>query len=554
MSEAWIHWEGHVVNSQFQLNKYLGGSEQSAVFLTNNPGQEFQLAAIKLVAASTGAPGADPANAEHQLAQWQAAQRLSHPNLIRLFDTGRYRLGTRDVIFAVMEYAEENLAQILPERPLTLQETREMLGPTLDALAYLHGQGFVHGRLKPGNVLAANDQLKLASDSVRPIGESVSSPEKPSVYDPPEMATAGGTRSPAADVWSLGMTLAEVLTQRPPSWPAPSDAQTDPVLPENLPMPFQEMVRGCLRRDPQQRLTIAGIAARLHAKPSQQAARVADTPLPQERSFAVSARFHEGPPQQPARVADPKPLAQNLPAVRGQGTSWIWPHAFPLALAVVGVAALLAGFGFLRHPPQTQSDNAAVKPEHKPQSPGSPTRVSRGGVKVPGSPTRVSRNGVEVPKPDAGHALRETTDRQLRAGNRPDATPASPMRPQPASMRAEAGTGAGSLSPAANSGARVGDMGAGVVQQILPNVPQSASDTIQGTIRVRVKVNVDPSGKVAEADLDSPGPSKYFARLALEAAQKWKFAPSSQGAGREFALQFEFRNSGTRAFATRANP
>src|SRR5260370_15268698 len=102
MSEAWSRWEGHVVNSEFQLKKYLGGSEQSAVFLTDDRGQGPQPAAIKLIAA-------DPVNAELQLSRWGLAQKLSHPHLIRILQTGRCPLGDRDLIFAVMEYAEENL-------------------------------------------------------------------------------------------------------------------------------------------------------------------------------------------------------------------------------------------------------------------------------------------------------------------------------------------------------------------------------------------------------------------------------------------------------------
>jgi TonB family protein len=115
-------------------------------------------------------------------------------------------------------------------------------------------------------------------------------------------------------------------------------------------------------------------------------------------------------------------------------------------------------------------------------------------------------------------------------------------------MRTEVPTPASNLSPSGSAPA--GNAGPGVVEQVLPNVPKSASDTITGTIRVVVTANVDRSGKVAEAELTTPGPSKYFARLSLEAAQKWKFVPSNQ-AGREYAVYFEFRNSGIRAFATR---
>jgi TonB family protein len=72
-----------------------------------------------------------------------------------------------------------------------------------------------------------------------------------------------------------------------------------------------------------------------------------------------------------------------------------------------------------------------------------------------------------------------------------------------------------------------------------------------------VKVAVDASGNVMEATLDSPGPSKYFARLAREAAVRWKFSPA-QVKGRPVAskwiLRFAFSSSGTDVRPTEVAP
>ncbi len=86
MPEAWKQWEGQVVNGEFHLRQYLGGSEHSTVFLTEHRKQKLQKAAIKLVPA-------DPGNAELQLSRWRLAAKLSHPHLIRLFQMGRCQLG-----------------------------------------------------------------------------------------------------------------------------------------------------------------------------------------------------------------------------------------------------------------------------------------------------------------------------------------------------------------------------------------------------------------------------------------------------------------------------
>jgi TonB family protein len=96
-----------------------------------------------------------------------------------------------------------------------------------------------------------------------------------------------------------------------------------------------------------------------------------------------------------------------------------------------------------------------------------------------------------------------------------------------------------------------------VVHQVTPDVLQSAQNSIRGTVRVNVKVNVDRSGNVEDAELESRGPSKYFARAALDAAQDWKFKPPKAG-GRgvlsTWTLRFEFTRDGTTIIPTQEMP
>jgi TonB family protein len=93
----------------------------------------------------------------------------------------------------------------------------------------------------------------------------------------------------------------------------------------------------------------------------------------------------------------------------------------------------------------------------------------------------------------------------------------------------------------------------GVVQRVLPQVSPSARRTIEGNVRVRVKVEVDGAGNVARAELESAGPSKYFSRLALEAARGWKFSPAAVGESgdREWTLRFAFSRVKTDVSAAR---
>jgi TonB family protein len=462
MTEDWRKWEGHVVNGEFQLKKCLAASDRSAVFLIENPG-EHQPAVIKLIPA-------DPVNAEPQLSRWGLAQRLSHPHLIQLLRKGRCRLDGADFVFAVMEYGEENLAEIFSERSLTPEETSEMLQATLDGLAYLHRQGFVHSHLKPADVMASKNQLKLASDSLGRAGETVSDPEKRTVYDAPEKAR--GERSPAADIWSLGMILAEALTRRLPTWS--EENQSDPVLPQNLPQPYLGIVRGCLRRDPQRRWTLDGI----------------------------SVLLHPGLPVPESKVEDRRTTV--LPA-----EPTLRRFALPV-VAVLVLAGLVAGVTTLRRKPETQPAVSSVKPE--------PRRTDK-------------------PSPTA-------KDQQANISGNQSSTPVPVTTARPASLQSDVAA----PQPAQGLDA------SGVVHQVLPDVPKKATKTIQGTVRVSVRINVDRSGSVVAAELESPGPSRYFARQAVAAAQDWKFAPYDQDVDREFIVNFEFTNTGARAFATRTAP
>src|ERR1700719_3456318 len=250
MPDGWKNWEGQVVNEEFPLLRYVGGSEHSAVFLSKRADREPHEVAIKLILADAGDP-------ELQLSWWELAARLSHPHLLRLFQRGRCQLDGKELLYVVTEYAEESLAQIIPYRPLTPAETGDMLSGVVDALTYLHGKGFVHGHIKPANIMAIGDQIKISSDGLCGVGESSRVLREASVYAAPEIAN-GGNISPAADVWSLGMTLVEALTQSPPVWEEKGTA--DPKLPESLPEPYLDIASHSLRPVPRLRWTIAEIA------------------------------------------------------------------------------------------------------------------------------------------------------------------------------------------------------------------------------------------------------------------------------------------------------
>jgi len=306
MAEDWTkEWERRIVNGVYPLRRFLGRSNHSVVFLTECKAQNVPQAAIKILPAH-------PALAEAQLAHWKRVATLSHPHLMRLLDSGRCQLGGHNFLFAVTDHAEQNLAQILPSRPLTPDEVRDLLPATLDALAYLHGQNLVQGGLKPPNFLVVDDQLKLASDTIRPAGERTAGIAKPSLYDPPE-AKNGGV-STAGDIWGLGITLVEALTQTPPAWPRESSESVS--LPANLAPEFVDTIQRCLNRDPAQRPAIAELLA----------------------------QYKQAPPATlPSTVPPPStaPPVMNGPAVRTVSTQNPSKTRFLLTAITVGIITLL---------------------------------------------------------------------------------------------------------------------------------------------------------------------------------------------------------------------
>jgi TonB family protein len=451
MIEVWRQWEGEVINGEFHLRQFLGGSDHSAVFLTERAQGNLQKAAIKLVPA-------DPYNADRQLSRWSVAAKLSHPHLLGLFQMGRCQIGDRRLLYLVMEYAQEDLAQVLPHRAITAAELEEMLPPLVEALTFLHGKSFVHGQVKPSNIMAVDDRLRLSSDSLRASGEPFLGPRKRSVYDPPEIIDANV--SAAGDVWSLGVTLVQALTQQLPLW---NGTQEDAlILPQAMPPQYIDLVRRCLSRDPSRRWTISEVAARLKS------GFAAPEPIPVARQNASTSRR----------------------------------YVVPIA-AIVIAGLIIAGVKLnSRHPKPQQISSTTPAPQQPESQPDQTTIVPK------------SREAASVA--NQGKVSRP-------------ATPAVPLEP--------------TLQPKTLTGSVI--KGA-VVEQVLPNVPRSASDTITGTVRVRVRVAVDSTGNVTDAALDSPGPSKYFANLAVQAARRWKFKPPEKD-GKEVAsewlLNFGFKKT-----------
>ncbi|MGA2848431.1 MAG: TonB family protein [Terracidiphilus sp.] len=445
-------WVGRVVDGKFALLQWLGPSDFGGVFLAELDGLPWKQADVEFIPA-------DAEDAEALTAAWELAAPLSHPHLIRLIDSGRCTIDTSFLIYAITEHPEEVLSEILPQRPLTPTEAGEALVSIVDALVYLHDCGIVHGHLKPENILVVEDRVKLSSRRLYKAGEPAWYTATRHVYDAPE--TGNEPMSPASDVWSLGVTLVEALTQYP-VWDRTIDGE--PVVPASIPDPFHTIARECLRTDPTRRCTLGDIKARLEQFAP--AITVTESVLTEQDMTDPT----------PAEATAEKHAAIAIPA-RHRGPAMLAALFFLVALTLTLVV----------HSHHVQ-----------------PTSPSTGQGPLPAGKTTL-----------------------------PASQPALSARPGPQRSAPVQG------NQTSTKGATTGEVAERAMPDLLPNAVQS----IRGQVNVTVRVSVDAGGKVESASLDSPGPSKYFAKMSLEAAQNWKFKPAQ--APSAWLLHFTFTQAGT---------
>ncbi len=502
-------WVGRVIDGRFPLLQWLGGSGHSDVFLTELPGDSPQRAAIKFVPAEAGV--------DDRIAFAANASR-AHSQLLRVLESGRCSIDGSTYAFVVTEYAEEILSEILLIRPLDPDEVKQTLVAVVEALGELHGHGLVHGRLKPSNILVVNDQLKLSSDSLQPVGAPVDENLALSTYDAPERAQ--GTVSPSMDMWSLGVTIVEALTQQRLNWNRAD--HRDIGIPESIPQPFAGIAAACLRVDPARRATLNDVRNRLGiALP---VAEPTPPPAPRPRAPKPAAKAQPRPASEPEQdrqeYVEPKPIGQALPkfAFEDRRESQRKPRRGVLLVVVLILIAAVVFLWSRSHgtlPATKSNDQPSTRPSTPPPEPQQQPQPAQ--VTPEPAPT--------TPQPDQ---------------EQPAATaPPAEAAPTPAQT---------SANVAGNSGAASSSAKGSVSQRVMPDVLPSASGTIHGKVNVRVRVNVSPAGEVQDAWLESAGPSRYFARVASEAARRWKFDPARAN-GKPIAsiwtLHFVFTREGT---------
>src|SRR5579875_3356984 len=180
-----------------------------------------RLVAVKVMSAALSA---DPNFSDRFAREARAAARLTHLNVVSVYDQGQYRAADGHHVFLVMELVEgRTLRELMRERGrLSPAEAVSVMEPVLSALSAAHRAGLVHRDVKPENILLSDEGVVKVADFglARAIETDASSTRTGLMmgtvaYCSPEQISKGRADQ-SSDVYSAGVVLFELLTGAPP--------------------------------------------------------------------------------------------------------------------------------------------------------------------------------------------------------------------------------------------------------------------------------------------------------------------------------------------------
>jgi serine/threonine protein kinase len=262
---------GEVIGDRYVVLETLGVGGMATVFRARHLLSERTVALKVLHPQVLASPGAS----ERFRREARAAGQIGHPGLVEVLDAG---VDGRDgSLFLVMELLEGcHLGQHLDRGSVSRRAALDLVVDVLAPLAAAHAAGFVHRDLKPANVFVLRDdggpRTKLVDLGLaKPVdaatltasGVSLGTPQ----YMAPEQLRSADAVTPAADVWSAGVMLHQILTDRHPlEGPTPHAVlvrlltETPPRLCDSAPswLGLARVVDRCLEPSPEARFPDAG--------------------------------------------------------------------------------------------------------------------------------------------------------------------------------------------------------------------------------------------------------------------------------------------------------
>ena len=316
---------GTLASGRYVIERTLGQGGMAVVYLAHDE-ELHRRVAVKVLADHLA--GDDNFRARF-LQESRLASRLSHPNVVQVYDAGE----TEGSPYIVMEYVPgETVAQ---RGRLSSAEAVPLALQACAGLQHAHNAGLVHRDVKPANLLVREDDvLKIADFGIARAAELTRLTQHGTVlgtaaYLSPEQA-AGEEVTAATDIYSLGAVVYELLTGRAPyEFESLADLATQQAvgvitplrdLEPSVPEPVEAAVMHALAREPRFRPASAAEFAHELAAASQ---------LPTEPLIASSVT-------EPLRSR----ISESVP---GSGT-WLW-IAGAAAVAVVAVILGLFSLG-----------------------------------------------------------------------------------------------------------------------------------------------------------------------------------------------------------------
>jgi hypothetical protein len=273
----------------------------------------------------------------------RTAARLSHPNIVQVYDAGEADYEGREVSYIVMEYVLGGDLKVLIDRrgPLPGGELLR-LSEAAAGLAHAHERGVIHRDVKPHNILLdENGRPKISDFGIARALDATHATRTGSylgtaLYSPPEQLK-GEKVTPKSDVYSLGATLYHAATGRPPFVGAPIEIASQHVSKEPTPPrevndavspALEALILNCMNKDPGARPTADEVRLGL---------------LEAGRGVYATAVYPEPPATEPTiqepAAAAPRPGAAGL-GRRDRRGGILAALAVLAVLAVIGALAI----------------------------------------------------------------------------------------------------------------------------------------------------------------------------------------------------------------------
>jgi serine/threonine protein kinase len=250
---------------RYEILQTLGQGGMGVVYLARQKKLD-RLVAIKAISPYLAQ---EPEVRERFAAEASVLARLSHPNIVTLYDY----IEEPDALYLVMEYVEgKPLSEILKAGPLPLESIRKYFHQILDAFAYAHSKGIIHRDIKPSNIIITPEgQVKILDFGVAKILSSDHTQTRTGMrvgtlmYMSPEQVKGEKNLDARSDIYSLGVVLFEMLTGKPPYDPELGDFEIslrivrEPLFdfshpPATIPQKLLEVVLHATEKSPEHRI------------------------------------------------------------------------------------------------------------------------------------------------------------------------------------------------------------------------------------------------------------------------------------------------------------